>query len=103
MSSLVAFFSPPSGVLGVYILACITLLMGLFLAWAWGTVVMIIAIAVQDKAAYHATVKNLGEQARKHPNPASWAQIAVYNGAFLDSGTSAVYLAFGILFIYLMV
>jgi len=100
---LVSFFSPPAGVLGVYILAGMTLLLGMFLAWAWGTVVMIIAVAVQDKSAYHAALKNLQSQAKTHPNPQVWAQDAVYNGAFLDTGVSAVYMAFGILFVYLMV
>ena len=50
-NSLVLFIVPPSGIVFVFILATVTLLLGLCLAWTWGVIVMKAALAARPDAA----------------------------------------------------
>ncbi|KAJ7864288.1 hypothetical protein B0H14DRAFT_2736611, partial [Mycena olivaceomarginata] len=46
----VSILLSPSLALSVFVLASLTLLIGMLLGWAWGTACMAAAISVQDKA-----------------------------------------------------
>lgn len=80
-----------------------TLLIGMCSAWAYGVIMMKIAIAAQDKGAHMRAQQRLLLGAKNHLNPQAWAQDQVYHGIYLDTRVTAVYMCLGLVYIYLLV
>jgi hypothetical protein len=104
----VLFIVPPTGIVFIFILAALTLLVGMGLAWAWGTIVMKAALAARPSSDTEATLHALGKQAYSQANAtgqsvAAVEQKLIYDGWMLDARVSAVYFSLICLFIYVLV
>jgi hypothetical protein len=99
---------PPSGIVFIFVLAALTLLLGMALAWAWGAIVVKAALAARSKLETQARLQALGQQAVSQANltgqsVASAQRELIYNGFMLDTGETVAYFALICLFIYFMV
>lgn len=108
--SLVLFIVPPSGVIFIGILAGVTIVLGACLGWAWGTIAMKAALATRPAADLQAQYARLQQtntrnttNAQAASGQATYTQIAIYNGAMLDTRVSVTYFCMIGLFIYLVV
>lgn len=92
----------------IFILGALTLLVGVGLAWAWGTIVMKAAMAARPSSDTEARLQALGKQAYSQANAtgqpvAAVEQQLVYDGWMLDARVTAVYFSLMCLFIYVLV
>ena len=99
---------PPSGIVFVFVLAALTLLIGMGLAWAWGTIVMKAALAARPSSETEAALHALGKQAYSQANatgqPVASVELElIYSGWMLDARVTAVYFSLICLFIYVLV
>ncbi|PYH98313.1 hypothetical protein BO71DRAFT_371558 [Aspergillus ellipticus CBS 707.79] len=106
-AGLVLMFLPPSGILLVYLLGAFTLLIGIFLAWAWGVITMKAALAARPAAETQARLLALeqlaaGQAQNSTLSVSEIAQIMVYDGYMLDARVTAVTFCLLCTFIYLM-
>lgn len=106
--SLVLFIVPPSGIVFVFILATVTLLLGITTAWAWGVIVMKAALAARPKSQTQARLQAMQQaiQARVQATGASAAAVQqemIFDGFMLDARVSVIYFVLMCLFIYLLV
>src|ERR1700727_2295004 len=102
---MVIFMLPPAGIVFMYLLGAMTIIVGMLLAWAWGTLTMKIALSVRNDALYNQRLLELRKSAASVPPPerARWGKTQYYEGIFLDTRVTIVYLALGLFFIYMMV
>lgn len=105
---IVLFILPPSGILLIFLLGELTLLIGMAVGWAWGVIVMKIALAARSASETQAQLTALQHQASIQANAsgqsiASESQILVSNGFMLDARVTAVFFALICIFIYFMV
>lgn len=104
-ASLVLFIVPPASILSIYLLASLSLLVGMSLAWCWGLLVMKIALAVRPEIDTNKLLRSLEEAAIFRANQTGqsvkWeAQVLVHKGFMLDERVTAVFYALCCLFIY---
>lgn len=104
-AALVLMIVPPANVLSAYLLAGLTLLLGMCMGWAWGLVTMKAALAVRSDAETQQILAQLGEAAvarakQTGEDPASAAQILLHDGFTLDARITTVYFVMGLVFIY---
>lgn len=105
--ALVLFIVPPASMLFAYLLASLSLLFGMCLAWAWGIATMKAALAARPDADTQRALRALGkaaaEQAQQNGNSVAWQeQILVHDGFMLDARVTAVFYVMGCVFIYLI-
>ncbi|KAJ7679684.1 hypothetical protein B0H17DRAFT_1077726 [Mycena rosella] len=90
-AAIVSVMLPPSLALSVFVLASITLLLGMLLGWAWGAACMAAALSVQDKALLAARQVAAQKSLVAGISPTVQIQSLVFHGYFLDTRSSAVY------------
>ncbi|KAB8264869.1 hypothetical protein BDV32DRAFT_116799 [Aspergillus pseudonomiae] len=105
--ALLLYIAPPAGILFVYLLAALSLLFGMCLAWAWGLLTMKAALAARPDAQTKAMVQALQQQAvaignQTGTNPTVEAQILVYNGFMLDARVTVIFYVMICAFVYFM-
>ncbi|KAI9044810.1 uncharacterized protein KD926_010982 [Aspergillus affinis] len=104
-AALVLYIVPPGGILSVYLLASLSLLFGMCLAWAWGLLTMKAALAARPDSQTQARLQALQQQvaadAEQSGLPASLlTQKAVYDGFMLDARVTVVFYVMICLFVY---
>lgn len=104
-ASLVLFIVPPASILFVYLLAALSLLLGMCLAWAWGLLMMKAALAARPEAETEQTLQALQQaaiaQANQTGQSVAWeAQVLVHEGFMLDARVTAVFYVMSCVFIY---
>lgn len=105
--SIVLFIVPPSGVVLLQVMAGISICVGCAVGWVWGVITMKASLATrpdEDLQAQYAKLQQAisqGEIRASGSTPA--AQVALYNGFFLDTRVSICTFCMISLFIYLMV
>ncbi|RGP80732.1 hypothetical protein FLONG3_1207 [Fusarium longipes] len=105
LGTILLFAVPPANIVFIYLLAALSLLLGMCLAWCWGLLTMKAALATRPEAQTQALLGQLKTQAvqnaQKTGQSAAWeAQILIHNGFMLDARVTAVYFCMGCLFIY---
>ncbi|KAJ5134735.1 hypothetical protein N7526_006100 [Penicillium atrosanguineum] len=100
-------WSPPTGIVFIFILAAFTLIFGMALGWAWGLIAMKAAMAARPAAETQARVQALGQTAYSQANSTGQSvsfveQELVYSGFMLDARVSAVYFCLICLMVYLL-
>ncbi|POR31125.1 Uncharacterized protein TPAR_08710 [Tolypocladium paradoxum] len=103
--ALVLYVVPPASILFVYLLAALSLLFGMCLAWAWGLLTMRAALAARPDSETQAMIRALQRQAaaqakKTGQSVALEAQILVSNGFMLDARVTAVFFVMCCLFVY---
>jgi hypothetical protein len=106
--SLVLFMVPPTGIVFIFILAALTLIIGMALGWAWGVIAMKAAMAARPAAETQAKIQALGQMAYAQANSTGQPillleQELVYSGFMLDARVTAVYFCLICLMVYLLV
>ncbi|KAF7596200.1 hypothetical protein BBP40_002732 [Aspergillus hancockii] len=105
--ALVLYIVPPAGILFVYLLAALSLLFGMCLAWAWGLLSMKAALAARPDSDTQAMVQALQQQAvtianQTGTNPSTEARILIYDGFLLDARVTVIFYVMICVFIYVM-
>ena len=105
--ALVLFILPPAGIFIVYLMAGLTGLLGMCLAWAWGLLAMVAALAARPAVDTQTRLRDLKQAAAAQAqtsgtDPAWEAQVLVHNGFMLDARVTAVFYAMGLVFVYVM-
>ncbi|KAJ7909248.1 hypothetical protein B0H13DRAFT_640491 [Mycena leptocephala] len=90
-AAIVSVLLPPSLALSVFVLASVTLLLGMLLGWAWGAACMAAALSVHDKSLLAARLAAAQKGLVPNISPALQLQSLTFHGAFLDARSSAVY------------
>ncbi|KAF7596984.1 hypothetical protein BBP40_011350 [Aspergillus hancockii] len=106
-ASLVLLINPPSGIVFIYLLAALSLFIGICLAWAWGVITMKAALAARPAAETQARLATLQQTAVAHANAtglpaASVAQKLIFDGYMLDTRVTAITYCLLCTFIYLL-
>ncbi|OKL58568.1 hypothetical protein UA08_06208 [Talaromyces atroroseus] len=104
---LAQFMCPPNGIEMIFVFTALSLWLGMFLAWGWGCIVMKAALAARPAAETQAQLMHLEQVAQQRANQTGVsasieAEILVFDGYMLDARVSAVFLALGLLFIYVL-
>ncbi|KAJ6255904.1 hypothetical protein Dda_9363 [Drechslerella dactyloides] len=102
MGMLCLFINPPSVVLPFYILAATTILLGICLAWGWGSLAFVAALSQRDDALYNATYGAIRQAAVQTPNPTFYVQRQIFNGELLQTGPTVIMFTMCAIFIYFM-
>ncbi|GAB0133087.1 hypothetical protein EsDP_00001503 [Epichloe bromicola] len=103
--AIVLYIVPPAGILMVYLLASLSLLSGMCLAWAWGLLAMKAAFAVRSDTEMQGLLQSLQQQASVIANqtgqpPAAVANKLVFDGFLLDARVIAIFYVMCCVFIY---
>lgn len=106
-AALLLYIVPPGGILFIYLLAGLSLLFGMCLAWAWGLLSMKAALAARPDSETQALVQAMQQQAVAIANqtgisPAAEARILVYDGFLLDTRITVIFYVMICVFIYFM-
>ncbi|KAF4946057.1 hypothetical protein FSARC_14296 [Fusarium sarcochroum] len=107
LGAILLFAAPPASILFVYLLAGLSLLLGMCLAWCWGLLTMKAALAARSGAETQAKLAALQQQAvaiaeRTKQSPTWESQILIHEGFMLDARVTAVYFSMGCFFIYVL-
>ncbi|KAK6345748.1 hypothetical protein TWF718_007655 [Orbilia javanica] len=102
MGILCQFINPPSTILPLYLLAATTILLGICLAWGWGTLAFLAAMSRRDDDLYNARYNAILQAAAGTPNPKFYVQRQIFNGELLEAGPTITMLAMCLVFIYFM-
>jgi hypothetical protein len=99
---------PPTGIVFIFLLAALTLVLGMALGWAWGVIAMKAAQAARPAIETQARLQLLGQTAYSTANAtgqplAAVQQVLVYSGFMLDTRVTAVYYCMICVFVYFMV
>ncbi|KAJ7250170.1 hypothetical protein B0H12DRAFT_1121038 [Mycena haematopus] len=89
--ALVSVLFPPSLAFSVFLMASVTLLLGMLVGWAWGAAAMAAGLSVRDKTLLATRMVAAEKGLVPGIPPAFQLQSLVFHGAFLDPRTSAVY------------
>ncbi|KAF4978725.1 hypothetical protein FZEAL_4945 [Fusarium zealandicum] len=105
LGAIILFIVPPASILFVYLLATLSLLLGMCLAWAWGLVTMKAAFAARPDSTTQTMLGALQQQAAVTANQTgqsvAWeAQKLINDGFMLDARVTVVFYFMGCLFIY---
>jgi hypothetical protein len=105
LAAILLFIVPPASTVFIYLLAALSLLVGMCLAWAWGLLTMKAAMAARPTAETDARVAALRDQAaataQQTGMPVAWeAQVLIHDGFMLDARVTAVYYVMSCAFIY---
>jgi hypothetical protein len=108
LSSLVQLIIPPNGIVFIHILGVLSILFGVFLAYAWGVIAMKAALAARPAADTAARLQLLQQAAAVQVNqtgitPADAAQRLIYDGFMLDARVTVIMYCFACVFIYFLV
>lgn len=106
-AALLLLIIPPASILFVYLLATLTLLFGMCLAWAWGLLTMKAALAARPAAEtamkFQALREQAGAEAQQTGEDPTWlAEILVHDGFMLDARVTIIYYVMGCAFIYVL-
>ncbi|KAJ5177104.1 uncharacterized protein N7482_002981 [Penicillium canariense] len=106
-ATLVLFTVPPSGIVFIFILAMLTLIIGMAVGWAWGVIAMKAALAARPAAETQARLQALGQQAYSIANSTGQPitlveRELIFNGFMLDARVTAVYFCLICTMIYLL-
>ncbi|KAF5376953.1 hypothetical protein D9615_007250 [Tricholomella constricta] len=93
-AAIVAVMLPPSIALSLFILGIVTLLLGMLIGWAWGNAAMAAGLAVRNQARLAQQQQQAQASLVEGIPRAIQYQKFIFQGMFLDPGTSAVYGAF---------
>ncbi|KAL2839889.1 hypothetical protein BJX68DRAFT_271938 [Aspergillus pseudodeflectus] len=104
---LVQLIIPPNGIVFIHILGVLSVLLGVFLAYAWGVIAMKAALAARPGAETAARLQLLQQTAVMQANqtgitPADAAQRLIYDGFMLDARVTVVMYCFACVFIYFL-
>ncbi|KAM0273920.1 hypothetical protein ACHAQH_008124 [Verticillium albo-atrum] len=107
LGAILLFIAPPAGTVFVYLLAALSIMIGMCLAWAWGLLTMKAAMAARPTAENQSRVAALRDAAgaaaqQTGQSPAWEAQVLVHDGFMLDARVTAVYYIMGCIFIYVV-
>ncbi|KAK6504548.1 hypothetical protein TWF481_006489 [Arthrobotrys musiformis] len=102
MGMLCLFINPPSTILPLYLLAATTILLGICLAWGWGTLAFLAAMSRRDDDLYNARYNAIRQAAAGTPNPRFYVQRQIFNGELLEAGPTITMLAMCLVFVYFM-
>jgi hypothetical protein len=99
---------PPNGIVFIHILGVLSILLGVFLAYAWGVIAMKAALVARPAGDTAARLQLLYQAAAAQANqtgisPADAAQRLIYNGFMLDTRVTVVMYSFACIFIYFLV
>ncbi|KAH8174077.1 aromatic acid exporter family member 2 domain-containing protein [Sarocladium implicatum] len=102
---IVLFIVPPAGTVLIYLLAALSLLLGMCLAWCWGLLTMKAAFSLRSDSFTQERLGLLQQQAVARANitgqpPATEATIIVHEGLLLDTRVTVIFYVMGCLFIY---
>lgn len=105
--ALLLYIVPPASVLFIYLLAALSLLLGMCLAWLWGLLTMKAALAARPDSDTQAKLLALRQQASLEAQssgqpPALVAQILVHDGFMLDARVTVVFYVMSCAFIYML-
>ncbi|KAK0384683.1 hypothetical protein NLU13_7161 [Sarocladium strictum] len=103
--TIVLFIVPPTGTVLIYLLAAMTLLLGMCLAWVWGLLTMKAAFAARPASTTNALLEELQKNAiaaanRTGETPQWEAQILIHQGALFDTRVTVIFYVMGCVFIY---
>jgi len=106
--SLVIFIVPPSGIVFIFMLATVTMLLGICLAWAWGVITMKAALAARPASDTQARLQALQQTVVSRANAtgepaAAIQQELIFDGFMLDARVTVIYFVMICLFIYFLV
>ncbi|KAJ0413216.1 hypothetical protein BJY00DRAFT_320006 [Aspergillus carlsbadensis] len=104
---LVQLIIPPNGIVFIHILGVLSILLGVFLAYAWGVIAMKAALAARPAADTAARLQLLYQAAAVQANqtgrpPADAAQRLIYDGFMLDTRVTVIMYCFACVFIYFL-
>ncbi|KAF3906893.1 hypothetical protein ABW21_db0209595 [Orbilia brochopaga] len=102
MGMLCLFINPPSVVLPFYILAAFTILLGICLAWGWGSLAFVAALSQRDDVLYNATYSAIRKSAAQAPNPALYVQRQIFNGEVAQTSPTVILFVMCGIFIYFL-
>ncbi|KAK6356014.1 hypothetical protein TWF718_000387 [Orbilia javanica] len=100
MGMLCLFINPASVVIPFYTLAASTILIGIFLAWAWGTISSLAALSCRDDESYNTTYNAILLAASQSPHPSFYAQRQIFNGELLQTPVTVVMFVMCNIFVY---
>ncbi|KAH7142812.1 hypothetical protein B0J13DRAFT_50985 [Dactylonectria estremocensis] len=105
LGAILLFIAPPAGILFVYLLAALSLLLGMCLAWAWGLLTMKAAFAARPDSTTQAKLGALQQQAVAMANQTgqsvAWeANVLIHDGFMLDAPVTAIFYVMGCVFVY---
>ncbi|KAK1764196.1 hypothetical protein QBC33DRAFT_561941 [Phialemonium atrogriseum] len=103
--SLLLYIVPPASILFVYLLASLSLLLGMCLGWAWGLLTMKAALAArpapETQARFLALQQQAAVQAQQSGESVTWeAQKLVHDGFMLDARVTVVFYVMCCVFVY---
>lgn len=104
-AAIILYIVPPTSILFLYLLAALSGLFGMCLAWAWGLLAMKASLAARSDSETQTAVLALQRQAamnaRQSGQSLAWeAQKLVHDGAMLDARVTIVFYVLCCLFIY---
>ncbi|KAK6519097.1 hypothetical protein TWF281_003785 [Arthrobotrys megalospora] len=102
MGMLCLFISPASVMVPIYILTASTILIGICLAWAWGTVAFLAALSCRDDELYNATYDAILQTAAQSSSPSLYVQRQIFNGELLQTSVTVIMFVMCNIFIYFM-
>ncbi|KAM0495935.1 hypothetical protein ACHAP8_007850 [Fusarium lateritium] len=107
LGAILLFAVPPTSIVFIYLLAALSLLLGMCLAWCWGLLTMKAALAARPDAETQALLRQLQRRAVRSAmrtgQPAAWeAQILIHDGFMLDARVTTVFFSMSCFFIYVL-
>lgn len=105
--ALLLYIVPPSSILIVYLLATLSLLFGMCLAWAWGLVTMKAALAARPDSQTMAKLLQLKEQAVSQAQQSGQSVTAteeklIHDGFMFDARIIVIFYVMSCVFVYVM-
>ncbi|KAI1798167.1 hypothetical protein LXA43DRAFT_979068 [Ganoderma leucocontextum] len=95
---LLSIMMPPNMPVQMFLMAMMTLVLGIALGWALSCAAMAAALAARNQTLLKATLQKEAQSAAGLANPDALFRSAIFNGDFLDTGSTVVFgvfLAFG--------
>ncbi|KAM5537128.1 hypothetical protein V8D89_009274 [Ganoderma adspersum] len=95
---LLSLMMPPNMPVQIFLMVMLTLVLGIALGWALSCAAMAAALAARNQTLLKATLQKQVQSAAGLANPDALFRNAIFDGAFLDTGSTVVFgvfLAFG--------
>lgn len=90
-AAIICVMLPPSLPLSLFVVAALTLMIGMLVGWAWGAAAMAASASVRNQALIVQQQRKLQSSLVAGISPALQIQKGVFSGVFLDPRSSAVY------------
>lgn len=100
--TMLSLMIPPSMPFFIFLIAFGMLAIGALCGWAWGCAAMAAANRARDQGLLQVATRKVQSSAAAATNPEAYVQIAVFQGAFLDVRSTAVFGIFLMLGVYLV-